>query len=183
MNGILTLNSFCFPYHFISSTVPTLLPSTSPSISTAPSESPTLGQCLITPEERETQILQLLDAVADPALIRNQFSPQGRATAWLINQDVRVACPNDKIVQRWVLALMYYSTGGDNWRQCSSAGSDPCGTQTPFGNKRRFLSSFNECDWAGITCNVDACATEVEFENNNLIGSTFEFVSSCLISQ
>jgi hypothetical protein len=66
---------------------------------------------------------------------------------------------------------MYFSTGGGGWFQCSADGSDLCGLTAPFVGQRRFLSIFNECEWAGIACNMDGCVTEVEFEENNLIGT------------
>jgi hypothetical protein len=126
-----------------------------------------------TADERIQQILAQLDAVSDPTLIRDDTTPHGRATDWLINQDFRQVCPdNDKLIQRWVMALIYFSTNGDDWDKCSASGSDSCGTENPFRNKRRFLSSFSECQWAGITCNVQRCVTEIEFEDNNLVGTS-----------
>lgn len=113
-----------------------------------------------------------MDAAGDPTLIRDLATPQGEATDWLINQDARVLCPDDeKLVQRWVITVMYFSSGGDNWFQCSAAGSDSCGTEDPFEFKRRFLSEFSECDWAGISCNSEGSVIEVEFEQNNLVGT------------
>ncbi|KAG7371742.1 RHS repeat-associated core domain containing protein [Nitzschia inconspicua] len=162
---------------------PTLIPTTvsetdEPSndriISTSPSTSPTMSNCPgFTPEERLAGILQtLFDIATNPALLRDLEAPQGKATDWLINRDFDQACPDDeKLVQRWALAVMYYSTNGDEWDRCSAVGSDPCGEENPFRGERRFLSSFDECDWAGITCNSNGCVTEVEFEDNNLIGT------------
>jgi hypothetical protein len=127
---------------------------------------------LITPEERTARILAELDAVGDPDLIRDLGTPQGLAADWLINEDPRLVCPGDeKLVQRWAVAVMYFSTDGGDWFQCSADGTDPCGDVEPFVGKRRFLSPFSECQWAGITCDVDGCVTEVEFEENNLVGT------------
>ncbi len=137
----------------------------------APSFSPTLEECLITEEEREAEIFLLLDAAGDPSKIRDLNTPQGLAADWLIHQDFRKQCPNPKIVQRWVVAVFYFSTNGEFWEQCSAAGSDPCGSQFPFEGARRFLSDFSECEWGGITCNNDDCITEIEFEENGLVGT------------
>jgi hypothetical protein len=118
----------------------------------------------MTPEQRSQIILDILDGVADPTLIRNITTPQGMATDWLINQDVRQLCPhNPKIVQRWAVAVIYFSTGGNEWLKCGALGIDPCGFENPFVEKRRFLSGFSECQWAGISCNSDSCVTEIEF--------------------
>ena len=153
---------------------PSTDPSTSPSESSLPSQSPTLDRCQITPDDREREIIQqLVSAGVDITRLQDLTTSQGQATDWIINQDVRGICPDDeKLLQRWTVASMYFATGGQNWTKCSAAGSDPCGTEEPFINKRRFLSSFNECQWAGITCDIDACITEIEFENNTLAGST-----------
>jgi len=151
--------------------VPSFNPSSAPSLSVFPSSSPTVEDCLITAEERTAQIYKSLDTVGDPTLIRDLDTPQGLAADWLINKDFRKVCPGEKVVQRWIIALFYYATNGDSWLQCSTAGSDLCGSVFPFEFKRRFLSDFSECDWSGIKCNTDNCVTEIEFEENNLIGT------------
>ena len=157
------------------SSMPSLIPSTTPSlgpsVSTQPSPYPTLEDCLISKEERAARIFALLDAAGDATKIRDQRTPQGLAADWLINQDFRKECPDEKIVQRWVVAVFYFSTDGESWSRCSAAGSDPCGSLFPFVGERRFLSDFSECEWAGITCNDDDCVTEIEFESNGLIGT------------
>lgn len=118
----------------------------------------------MTSEQRSEIILEILDGVADPSLIRNVNTPQSMATDWIINQDARQLCPNNpKLVQRWVVAVIYFSTGGNEWLKCGALGMDPCGFENPFVDKKRFLSEFNECQWSGISCNSDSCVTEIEF--------------------
>jgi hypothetical protein len=151
----------------------------SPIATETPSASPTLGDCLISKDERAAQILALLDAAGDAKTIRDQATPQGLAADWLIHQDFRKECPSAKIVQRWVTAVLYFSTEGEFWEKCSAAGSDPCGSEFPFDGARRFLSDFSECEWAGITCNNDDCVTEIEFEENGLVGTMY--VMNCLL--
>jgi hypothetical protein len=134
--------------------------------------------CNISSAQRAAQITASLESVTDPALINDVFSPQGRAATWLIEEDVRLLCPpDDKLIQRWVLAVIYFSTGGDTWNQCSALGADFCGTQDPFLGKRRYLSEFNECQWAGISCNVDSSVTEIEFGEfvSELMTSNFQY--------
>lgn len=152
----------------------TASPTATPTSSTpAPTSAPTFPGCGISEEDRIAGILAALDAVADPALIRDNAYPQGLATTWLIQQDGYGICPDDeKIVQRWVLAVIYYSTNGDDWFQCSAnpEATDLCGAEDPFVGDSRFLSAVNECLWNGISC-IDGCVTEIEFEENNLIGT------------
>lgn len=146
------------------SVVPSSLPTDYPTVSLAPTSTSTLIECQITEREREILIFGILDQVADSALIRDISTPQGMAADFIIHQDARRLCPdNAKIIQRWVTATVYFSTGGDDWIKCSALGSDPCGTEKPFVNKTAFLSSFNECQWAGISCNFQECVTEIEF--------------------
>jgi len=122
-------------------------------------------------EQRSQDIRTNILTVSEQALVDDLNTPQGQALTWLIEDDDRLLCPLDDLIQRWVLAVIYFSTGGDNWDQCSDAGIDLCGSQDPFLTKRRFLSSFNECQWAGISCNINSKVTEIEFEENNLIGT------------
>jgi hypothetical protein len=87
--------------------------SENPTISPAPSLFPTLSVCEITPEQRIIGILAVLDQVADSVLIRDITTPQGQATDWLLNLDNEQTCPDDpKIIQRWSLAVMYFSMEG-----------------------------------------------------------------------
>ena len=122
-------------------------------------------------EQRSEDIRANILTVSEEALLDDPLTPQGQALAWLIEDDDRLLCPPDDLIQRWVMAVIYFSTEGDNWDQCSDAGIDLCGSQDPFLTKRRFLSSFNECQWAGISCNINSKVTEIEFEENNLIGT------------
>jgi hypothetical protein len=110
--------------------------------------------------------MAILEANIDPALLTDLSTPQGLATDWLLNDDARKLCPdNPKLLQRWALAVMYFSTGGENWTRCSAnlLAEDPCGAELPFIAKQRFLSGFHECEWAGIACNDLECVTEVIF--------------------
>lgn len=151
----------------IPSVTPSLRPTDAPT-GTPPTLTPTVEGCGISADVRRQQILALLDSVADPDLIRDDSTTLGQATTWLLENDPRKICPGvPKILQRWVLAVLYFSTGGDEWFQCSAnlLADDPCGFEEPFASpqKQRFLSGFNECEWAGITCDEELCVTEIEF--------------------
>uniref|UniRef100_A0A7S1GJ93 Disease resistance R13L4/SHOC-2-like LRR domain-containing protein n=1 Tax=Cyclophora tenuis TaxID=216820 RepID=A0A7S1GJ93_CYCTE len=102
----------------------------------------------------------------------NPTSLQGKAFKWILSQDL--ICPDyPMLVQRFALVVLYYSTNGDSWRQCSNNPSamDRCGEEKPFMGATRFLTtSSSECDWAGITCD-GSVVTTLLFERNNLGGS------------
>lgn len=151
------------------SSVPTIAPTTP-----SPTSTPTLAQCGISEEAREDRLLALLEQeVTDAGVLGDMAVPQGLATDWILNQDEAVICPDDpKFLQRWVLAVIYFSTGGDQWILCSANpdATDDCGNILPFLGATRFLSGGSECEWAGISC-IDGCVTEIEFEENNLVGT------------
>ena len=146
---------------------PTAGPTTaSPTLS--PTLAPTLP-CDMTAEDRAEEILFTLVDISSPALLSDPTTPQGRAFRWLVDEDVFYVCPSDNtcdVVQRFVLAVIYYSTNGEAWFQCSGnrAASDDCGSDFPFDQgQSRFLSPISECNWAGIRCSEDLCVTDIEF--------------------
>eukprot|EP00586_Coscinodiscus_wailesii_P018555 CAMPEP_0172500540 /NCGR_PEP_ID=MMETSP1066-20121228/139788_1 /TAXON_ID=671091 /ORGANISM="Coscinodiscus wailesii, Strain CCMP2513" /LENGTH=234 /DNA_ID=CAMNT_0013274825 /DNA_START=51 /DNA_END=752 /DNA_ORIENTATION=- len=71
--------------------------------------------------------------------LEEKFTPQYKALLWLSKDDpLRVPVPTtesqlQKLIQRYVLACLYYSTGGPNWNE-----------------RHNFLSGMDECDWNQI---------------------------------
>jgi hypothetical protein len=131
-----------------------------------PSSTPLV--CGITQDERRRLIVQQVsDSMGRHVdVLSNETSPQARALEWLLNERQGKTCPGKKLVQRWILATFYFSTHGEEWFQCRSLDDGPtdqCGLESPFVGKDRFLSEVNECVWAGITCDMDLCVTEIEF--------------------
>jgi len=134
--------------------------------------------CNLVPEERATQIRELLSIISDPSLFDEISSPQAKALEWITKDDAiePMLCPNDKtagggctrggnvnpLVQRYVLAAFYFATEGDSWDQCSANDGDNCDrVVTPFGvsNQRvgdkgteNWLGPTNECEWGGMAC-------------------------------
>jgi hypothetical protein len=121
----------------------------------------------MTPELRSEMIFAVIDSVSnDTQVLRQSDTPQAKAINWLIHEDGLVRCPNhEKLIQRWAVATIYYSTNGDGWYQCSNkvGAIDDCGNETPFMGDTRFLAPLDECLWAGIICSLDFCVTEIEF--------------------
>jgi hypothetical protein len=111
--------------------------------------------------------MSVLETVADESDLRDPTTIQGQAAAWLIGQDELLVCPDDeKLIQRFALAVIYFATNGDNWFQCSAnpLATDACGMEDPFKTgASRFLSGENECQWAGISCDSQLCVDEIEF--------------------
>ena len=91
-----------FPTVAPTTTTPTFLPTLAPTL-----------PCDMTPEQRAEEILFTLVDISSPALLSDPTTPQGRAFRWLVDEDAFYVCPSDNtcdVIQRFVLAVIYYST-------------------------------------------------------------------------
>jgi len=131
-------------------------------------------KCMVDAETRRNGITHIIEEMYDRAYWDNQMSPQTLVTEWLIEEDEFYVCPREesKVRQRYILGALYLSTKGDKWNRCF-AGDDECGRQSSsvFFRKKAYLSSYDECEWAGTTCD-GKIITSLEFENgNNMVGT------------
>jgi hypothetical protein len=91
--------------------------------------------------------------------LNNPSSPQSKAFDWLSGNQFLAQYTKVKKLQRYVLAVLYYSANGGNWR-----------------NSELWLSDIDECDWYtseaenGI-CNSQGQLDEIDLENNILQGA------------
>ena len=136
------------------------------------SQTPSLSSlCGISHGERVRSIYDIIGSVSDPMTLQDKSSPQGKAFEWIVSVDQAYLCPDtiytcpNALIQRYVLAVIYFSTNGDQWFQCSASSTalDNCGEEYPFSSKTRFLDSGSECNWAGIDCDQSLCVTRIEF--------------------
>jgi len=109
--------------------------------------------------------------------ILNDDSPQHMAFHWLMYEDNQYLCPDDEVIQRYVLAVLYFSTNGDSWTHCS-AGDVAMDSPCAVGTETNFLADGSECDWYGVTCGGSKTVTKIAFENNNLRGPIPDEISS-----
>lgn len=129
----------------------------------------------MTPAERKQKIRTTLATISDVKLLDDIATPQGSAFDWIIRHDTLYICPGDveSLIQRYVLATLYYSTKGDNWSFCSSDPTSDCpesvSTAVAMSNgwecdadSTRWLAGSNECSWCGITCADGMYATEID---------------------
>ena len=161
--------------------------------------------CNLSPEERATQIRALMSKVSDPVLFDDPATPQAQALNWITNEDAiePILCPNQSdegctrggivnpMIQRYVLAVFYFSTGGGDWTQCSAPTDfeDPnavaeadanCARAVirPFGvtigrvgdtSTDAWLGPVNECAWGGVACwgadtpDLNLCIDQLDF--------------------
>ena len=121
----------------------------SPVSSGTPSTSPT-QPCDMSPEEWAASVTTAVgDAVpySRPALL-NPLTPQGRAMAWLTISDSisPPLCPgvdDDRLRQRFGLALLHVAMNGEGWKYTSSEW------------EWQFMRGNHECDWAMVECDSD----------------------------
>ena len=83
-------------------------------------------------------------------------SPQHKALQWIaLDDDNHVDMEDeDRIIQRYTLAVLYYSTGGANWT-----------------NQFEFMTEDDECAWSGaLQCDSNGIITDIDLRENELIG-------------
>ena len=147
---------------------PTFVPTATPTYN--PTAEPTV-RCNMDIVTRHSMILTQLESISDATDLRRTSTPQGKAVDWLVYVDSMYLCPDDTyLIQRYVLAVLYYATNGhQGWLTCSRAG-DVAANDCPQTTKR-FLSNYHECTWAGIGCNGSNFVTRIAFEDNGLSGT------------
>ena len=121
----------------------------------APSKSATAS-----PTGAATQdLLDFLSGVSfdGGASIQEAGSPQNEAFTWLSSSPDLALFSDDRKLQRYSLATLYYSAGGDNWR-----------------NNDGWLSDENECDWfsrSAAVCDNLGYYTDLSLGFNDLQGT------------
>ena len=146
---------------------PTPNPTVIPSASNIPSNFPSsdkgepapvgIGVCGMPTEEREDEVEAIIrQNTDDVSVLTDTNSPQSKAKKWLIETDELRVCPKRslKVIQRYALAVFYYSTGGDEW--------GPSKAPT-------FLSDSDECDWYGVICDEDKGVNKCKYYRNPVI--------------
>jgi hypothetical protein len=86
---------------------------------------------------------------------------QNAAFNWLVNKDLAKLCPDrvTDLKQRYVLAVNYFSLGGDDWFECNALSSP---TIQMCNEGERHLSKANVCDWFNVSCSLDGNVTAIE---------------------
>jgi Leucine-rich repeat (LRR) protein len=113
------------------------------------------------PSERESCILQKLSYISGPDAFSNKNSSQYQALDWLVNNDeLKLSSDDDTLVQRYVLAVLYFETNGDEWFNCTRFHNSSCA----------FLSAAGECRWGGIGCDDTNSVARINIDKNNLNG-------------
>jgi hypothetical protein len=118
----------------------------------SPIKAPTAAPTACTSMDCLAEIL-LQNEVTDAEALQDNFSPQSLSLSWLANDELALLDLDSKppviLVERYVLAVLYFATNGRDW-----------------SNQRNFLSSSSACEWnngephnslslRGVACNDD----------------------------
>jgi len=161
------------------------------------------------PCDREKDLREFYATISDPVLFDNPASPQSLALDWIINHDKMMICPQDlntcHTIQRYVLAVFYFSTQGFQWTSCSAPKDYDCDEEIAKANdgcdrivtrhysndrigsldSNAWLTSAHECEWGGVACHgknpspeLGHCLDQLDFETNNLSGTIPDEIES-----
>ena len=135
-----------------------VLPQALKSESTTPSPSPALIR---------SDLTDLLSTVSlDGGVeLTTPSTPQNDALNWLAGNVNLGNYTNEQKVQRYVLATLYYSSNGDNWKENTG-----------------WLTDLNECtNWFkngdGRFCSSSGAVSELDLNNNKMIGTIPEEIA------
>lgn len=140
----------------VSTPMPTKNPVNIPS-TLLPTPSLSLSCSELSRAEKIEIIKQYLLEITPENILNDGKSAQFEAAQFMYEQDL--PCPTvierTSVVQRFSLAVLYYSTEGDNWKFCGENGG--------CVGYERFLSEKSECKWYGIECENNEI-TKIDFE-------------------
>lgn len=112
---------------------------------------PGLGQA------RFDELVPILQPVSGLSHFSDTSSPQYKAAWWLATTDGAqldfATEAGEKIIQRYVLALLWYALGGEGWE-----------------SKKKYVTEISTCSWDDIVCDDDGLVIEIDLRENNLIG-------------
>lgn len=87
---------------------------------------------------RQQAMKNIMGRITDPAILSQPNSPQYQAAQWLLFSDTEIMeVVEERVVQRYALACLYFATGGKEW------------------NINNWLDGYECADdaWMGIGCN------------------------------
>jgi hypothetical protein len=133
-------------------------------ITEAPSSVPTASPTSTIFAELLSSIDQLYSDTDNDLYVEamsDEQSPQYRAAVWTAdNAPEGIDGGDPRMISRYALAALYFSTNGDDWVVCGR-GSNDCAAEM------KWLSAEDECGWYGVECedpsNGDYSVVRLEF--------------------
>ena len=132
-------------------------------------------KCNLSESARAGLISIFVRAVSNAADVDTPGSPQNLAAEWLINKDTHYMCPQDpKLIQRYVMAVFYFSTRGNRWTQCSAPSNmgnqtaidianNACSINVAAGGSNAWLTPGSACGWGGLACDSNGSIARIDF--------------------
>lgn len=122
--------------------------------------------CGLPAGQREQKLFDIFSTVSKAADILASNSPQNKAFNWILTDDSYCLCPDNtscELVQRYVLAVYYYSTIGEGWTNntISTGTTSECFS----GADALWLQPVPSCTWCGNNCDDivhPECVTQIK---------------------
>ena len=136
------------------------------------------GKVELHPRER-LGIRELVERVVGQDKLEGYDSPYKKAVNWIIYDDPTEPVPeNTNFIQRYILAYFAFAMQGEEeWRSCGAPNvtkgqKDSCTWEELVNTnpiiyvtdpRYRWLSGGDECEWAGIRCDLNKQVRAIEF--------------------
>lgn len=102
------------------------------------------------------------------AVFSDANSYRSQAYNWVVGNCVGCAANGQRIMQRYVLACIWFST----WNKANPLSQNTIGSAPgQWANFANWMNALDECTWYGITCNSNGYIKEIRLRNNNLSGT------------
>ncbi len=164
--GYIDMRELILELNIDSSMSSTVAPTPAPTVLVTTSLAPTVTDCaspdtcanrLLDQINQVSERVGTVEAQADPT------SPQSRAREWIIEECNAVTpieyCGETQLIlneQRYALAVMYFSLGGDEWNAGSNPGPDK------GAGAGQWLTGMNYCDWGSEVTSTSGSYKQLE---------------------
>ncbi|KAL3915551.1 MAG: hypothetical protein SGILL_005597 [Bacillariaceae sp.] len=140
---------------------PTPSPNTQP---TGPTSPPVAGI-----DNVETFIASSLASVGGAGALQDPNSPQSMALDWLLENELLEDYEDDRLLQRYTMAVLFYSSNGEAW-----------------SSNDGWLTDQDECTWYSSEsetsiCTEEGLVDEFDLDNNN-VGGTLPWTEFGMLS-
>jgi hypothetical protein len=122
-----------------------------------PIKNSTLEESDTTPSPTKSEVMSRLEELAPDSAEAwmDPDSPQILAAQWVMNDADAMMYSDSRLLQRYVLATLFFSTNGEEWTKSSLSW---------------MVEWSDECTWWGIECNVAGGVRIIRLSQENLSG-------------
>ena len=135
-----------------------------------PAEAPSMTPSVAPTSIRLDAVVDRLIPVSGEEAFMNKSSPQYLAADWVADLDpLMLSIEDPKLVQRYILAVLYFSMNGDEWESCGR-NDRVCAGNT---DATTWLSDSDECTWLANRCKDNANVDQIFFSKYAVIARPF----------